>query len=454
MKPFTNTQKKWAMTACLLGALTFNLSMHSNAIQSFEADFASTEDQDAKSDILETNSRGTVKVRYVKDGTGTIAEVSKMTEGKVCENCGKSYIPMDTSFGDITKLNMALVKQLDGKKAKAEESKEEKDEKAEDKKIADEEAKEKKAEEARIAKDKRDKAQLLRDMKVCDADVAAEKADCMVEAYLSLIKTKDRSEKTRVSKEVSLDVFRKQIEPKIKDVLTTNTKIFENAEEQRQYNNEIKSMLLTLDKIKSNLPEEQNNVRARTVTLEKEVMQLKSLKLKESLTALKNNPKDNYAHAIAMQDIAAIKLLGETMDSMNNPLLYKEGNRTVQDMMRIDRATVNGELLNSLQKAVSSGYISQTQALELYKKEYNQNVTALLNGVTKSYTLQGGQTLVDPAQIILDNAAATFGTNPRLQVPAGPGRAVLPAEALQQRLPMAPGQTSQAPTRTFGGRGF
>ena len=116
MKSFTHTQKKWAMSAALLLALGFNFSYnnkHSYGVSSM--DFASTDE------IVEgklTTSAGVATVKYVKVSDKKVLAIRpQIVEGKFCDTCANKTTEIDASFGkevgDIDKLNVALLKQME-----------------------------------------------------------------------------------------------------------------------------------------------------------------------------------------------------------------------------------------------------------------------------------------------------------------------------------------------------
>jgi hypothetical protein len=116
-------------------------------------------------------------------------------------------------------------------------------------------------------------------------------------------------------------------------------------------------------------------------------------------------------------------------------------------------------MLESLKTAVANGKLSASDALQIYTKEYNNTVNAIMSGVTKSYRFQNGQTIVDPAAIILENAGLEQ-YSPRTNLPTGGAvtRSTLPAgvvngQGQQIGTPSVPGQVPQQ-GRTFQGRGF
>lgn len=115
MKNFTYPQKKWVMTAALLAVLGMNVSFNSQKSGIASADFAST-----SADLVESKvytSEGAMPVKYIANGETQVLAVvpKKMTEGKVCDNCGYDTIPLTVqNKSDIDSLNVALMKVLEG----------------------------------------------------------------------------------------------------------------------------------------------------------------------------------------------------------------------------------------------------------------------------------------------------------------------------------------------------
>jgi hypothetical protein len=445
MKPLSYTQKKWAMATFLVGALTVSASLHTPAKVS-QIDLASTDDQ-VEGNLPTTD--GVVKVKYIKNGEEVIAVVPKTVEGKLCDACGKSYnlsIAFDKNKGDLDALNVALLQQIKKNQSSTVETKNKPSRKVRSK----------------VKSEADDRDVLLEAMQSCDADEKVEKVACMAEQFLSEIKGRD--EKNRVSQSTAVEVFRQEIEPKISKILSGNHASLVKIQGIQDFDQEMASLLIVMDKMKSTIPEDQSELRKRVFALEKNSINARALALKQRLEQLKANPNDHAGHTAAMQEILYTTKLAEVMDAMNNPYTGLNTGDLAGDMARIKLTQMNGALLNSLQKAINIGHIQPSEALELYKKEYNANVMDILKGIRRSYREEYGRTVVDPDAIVIEKLEALRAemknNNPRLNIPTAgtTTRSTLPAgvvngQGQQIGTPSVPGQVPQQ-GRTFQGRGF
>lgn len=127
MKTFTLIPKhKWVMTTALLAVLGFNVSFNSHQAGIASADFASTSGDLVESKLVTVD--GVMPVKYVNNGESEVLAIvpKKLTEGKVCDNCGYETIPLTTkNKSDIDALNVQLLKALQKAKPKTEVAREE-----------------------------------------------------------------------------------------------------------------------------------------------------------------------------------------------------------------------------------------------------------------------------------------------------------------------------------------
>lgn len=401
MKPFTYAQKKWAMTACLLSALTFTVSMNSHEGGLASAEFASS------SDLVEgklTTDKVAIPVKYVKSGDNEVlAVVPKVTEGKMCDVCGTTYtlnMSFDKNKDDIDALNIALLKEINSnrkvKKASAA---------VEDDEDSDKPTKQDLENERRLAKKKRDKTSLINSLKYCDADNAVDQSECLVDNYVS------RLESGKIDKDVALEVFKSHVESKIAAALMKSPDVMASDFEKAKWARNIELVASTLDKLQSNLHSNYNNVRARVMDFEKKIVEAQTLKFKTTLSGMLQNPNDNISNARATYQLDQLNSVHKLFNSMNNP-----------DLSTIDNS---GNYLSSLRKAVETGKISSTDALSLYQEYYLHAVSTIINGANRAYRTEfvNGrlQTYIDINQIGGSTGTDLPGTNPRVGQNGGRG---------------------------------
>lgn len=106
MKALTYSQKKWAMTGCLLLALSFNISVHMSADGSNSVDLASEKPAPVYEEVTRKDGKKFL-LRYEADKkkskvTNVIAQPLD-TEGKVCTDCETFTIELG---GELNKSNL------------------------------------------------------------------------------------------------------------------------------------------------------------------------------------------------------------------------------------------------------------------------------------------------------------------------------------------------------------
>ncbi|KYG66163.1 hypothetical protein AZI86_03625 [Bdellovibrio bacteriovorus] len=111
MKTFI-PNNKWVMTAALLAVLGLNFSYNDKTSrEGFSAEFASSEMKEGE---IVTESGDLIKIPYIKgEGDQVTALVKRNAEGKFCLECKVEAITLTSkNFGDISKLNVDLMKHI------------------------------------------------------------------------------------------------------------------------------------------------------------------------------------------------------------------------------------------------------------------------------------------------------------------------------------------------------
>jgi hypothetical protein len=113
MRKPTDTQKKWALTACLASVLSFNLVMGLTGSNFNSASFASVKDPNIKLETFISDKGEELKVKYIlENDTQTAAIVPEMLESGACYTCGKKYLLPKNFSSSATSLEAALRKAM------------------------------------------------------------------------------------------------------------------------------------------------------------------------------------------------------------------------------------------------------------------------------------------------------------------------------------------------------
>ena len=352
MKPFTYTQKKWAMTACLLGALTFNLSMNQHDGGIASADFASQ-----SGDLVEgklTTTKGVVPVKYMKNGDEVLAIVPKMTEGKACDVCGKNY-PLDISFdktkNDIDILNVALLKRIaeETKVTKASAQVEENEEETEDKTQED-------------VRRERAEAALEKILKKCTPKKyqGASLLECRITAYTKVLKSKDGQE---LNERDALAFYRKNIESLIvKGIVGTRTQINQLRKKSRTIRNQEdyldadqaamdaqelrENTTVLLEDLLGGIPSKFENVRDRLMKLQTEILREEALEVQKTYVEARDT-KDSALGLYLYQEGKARKVdLNDLITVMS-----KHTNRGLTNAFEAQQ--IDGPLMESYRTSIT-----------------------------------------------------------------------------------------------------
>lgn len=125
MKNLTDTQKKWALTACLSAILSFNMVVALSSTQYSVTDLASHEEEQeeiakkktstsTKYEEMDTED-GLLEVRFSKIGKETYVTIPKKIQSGFCyeQTCGSKNFVLPESFdSDIKELKKALRKKM------------------------------------------------------------------------------------------------------------------------------------------------------------------------------------------------------------------------------------------------------------------------------------------------------------------------------------------------------
>lgn len=220
MKKFTDTQKKWALTATMIAALGCSVSFNPHTNGYAALDFASTS-SDVVTKKLKLDDQ-VLKVHYIPTGKKTTAVV---TGGSDCVVCN-TYV-IDKKLKDdadtLTDIQVELVQQIaakqDGEEVEesADDDRSERDEELEE---ARKERKEKIAEARKEKKKaKEDYKEIARRMKLADCgddemNFGMDRATCLSTELLSILDSKKQYSSTAV-----FEYFSNEVQPKILEQL-------------------------------------------------------------------------------------------------------------------------------------------------------------------------------------------------------------------------------------------
>lgn len=301
MKTITYTQKKWAMTGCLLLALGFNLSIHKSVGEVRSVDLAS---ETADSEIATRN--GVVKVTYIKKGDKTQAVV---TEGTLCAGCGGS-LELNTKFtANLQDLNVALLKAVaDGEEDQVKISEDRSDRSVRREKLD--------------YRDKNIRSNLLAEIEDECSDTEAEDADdknmqlaCYSEEFEKLFKSKNKS---KLNESELSRFFKTNIESLIRAQIIDTRRMASGARHGSEENsieeasNLRKETLSSLEKLISWIPAKHESIRKGLINLESKLLEEEALATKEQFLAADRMRATDPATATVLLREAQLRTLDLT----------------------------------------------------------------------------------------------------------------------------------------------
>jgi hypothetical protein len=409
MKKLTETQRKWALTACLASVLSFNMVLSLTGSSYGYASFASNE---PRYESMISNKGEKLEVKYVAGEDGkTLAYVPEKLESGWCYQCGEKYLLPKNFDSSTTSLEAALRKAMyDNQGAKTEEIAKDKSEGEDlDVKPAKKIAEKKEKPRARAEEDdqqEEDKADpdfvALRDR--CDKrDDDQAKLRCYTSGLTKLLKNKkkvyDRAE--------VMDLYRSEIEPGLRAALADISDLVPNNRASR---------FDMSDKEDSNRREEAKGL------IEDMLAQItgKYNFLRERLTKLAANS------VLKNQDVAQQKLKQADQLKNTNPAaalrLQNEGYARLSAANQVAN-DLGGSLYDGLDSAQWSNYVTGDQFEGMYYNNYANVVNDAIRGLTQNpltyvlpnVTLADGTTIVDQNGQTYTVTPANVGRNSAIQ---------------------------------------
>ncbi|WII73103.1 hypothetical protein QJS83_04355 [Bdellovibrio sp. 22V] len=373
MKTFTYPNKKWVMTGALLAVLGFNVSFNSHQAGIASADFASTSGDLVESKVATVE--GVLPVKYINNGESSVLAIvpKKMTEGKVCENCGYDTIPLSIkNKEDIDAMNVELLKALSKGKPKAEAKEEDADEVVEEKVV------EKKNPFDRIKK-------------ACARPTdKTEALDCYKTKFIALLKDKSAS---KIETNEALQFYRAEIENRILSQISDARRIsararrastnmsswqaFENSDDAFANTDEmINKTLFVIEDLIREMPAKFEPIRQRLIVAETMILKQEAAQVQQTKAqseAQKGTPEGLYLGQETLVRNSEFHDLWNTMGySTNQALREAQGNNTITPELYNQYNKFLQEFNSSLMSAISGN-----------------NSNGLLNGVTTTPGVPG-----------------------------------------------------------------
>lgn len=391
MKKLTDTQRKWALTACLASVLSFNMVLSLSGSGYGSISFASKDEPRYESMI--SNKGEKLEVKYVKDEDGkTVAYVPEKLESGWCYQCGEKYLLPKNFDANTESLEAALRKAMNDKTDKKEISQKESSEEDLDakpaKKVAEKARARVQKEEDEVADEPQENPDFAALRERCDKkDDGDEKTRCYASGLTKLLKNKKKT----YDKDEVLDIYRSEIEPGLRSALMDITDLVPNRRSFGRNN-----LDFDLGDEKSTRREDAQKL------IEDMTAQITGRYnfLRERLTKLAANS------VLKTQETAQMKLKQadqiKNTDPQNALRLQQEGMAGLRAANQVAN-DFGGSLYDSLESAQWSNYISGNQFESLYYTNYadvvNQAIRGLaqnpLNYVLPNVTLTDGTTIVD-----------------------------------------------------------
>lgn len=387
MKKLTDSQRKWALTACLASVLSFNMVIGLSGSSYGMASFASNE---PRYESLISNTGQELEVKYVADEDGkTVAIVPEKLESGWCYQCGEKYLLPKNFDSSASALEAALRKAMHDKKGeKAQEiAQEESEEQDLDQKPTKKVAKKEKPrvedeeEEQEEEKENPDFATLRERCERRSEDNA--KLRCFTTGLTKLLKNK----KKVYDRDEVLDLYRSEIEPGLRSSLTDISDLVPNSRNSR-YDMDTR--------------EESTRREDAKGMIEDMVAQIsgKYNYLRERLTKLAANS------VLKNQETAQQRLKQADQLKTSNPgaaiRLQQEGYARLSAANQVAN-DLGISLYDGLDSAAASNFITGDQFDSMYYTNYGNVVNEAIRGmsmnpltyVLPNVTLADGTTIVD-----------------------------------------------------------
>lgn len=371
MKKLTETQKKWALTACLATVLSFNFLMGLSGSTYSTASFASTADEDESVEVDDVEvdaedeeiaepkfapiitENGKLRVKYIKedDGSTTAIVPKKVASGFCWEDCGKPYLlpkNFNSSKDDLEVALRKAMKKEDFKVALAEREELSDDELEQ---VVSKKAKKLKKrlrdqdedDEEEIEEDK----DLLALEKKCEPKEDDTRMECFSSGLTKLLKNK----KTDHEKELVLALYKKEIEPGLLDSLT----------DARDYDRRENGQAILEDMLAS-VSKKYNYLRERMVKLAASTVKYMQIEAQKRLRQAEQLKSTRPGQALLLQ----------------NEGYYR---RSMAENMAMN---LDYTLQSGLESAQFSHLIKENQVVDLYTTRYADVVNPIIQGMQQN----------------------------------------------------------------------
>lgn len=418
MKKLTDTQKKWALTACLASVLSFNMVIGLTHSTYGTASFASGSPDDKDVPVDEdhikfepfVNNKGEeIKIKYIQEDDKTIAIVPKKLESGFCfEDCGKKYLLPKNFDASATSLEAALRKAInkDDVKAKPIDA----DETASAGTDLDKPAKSDKRQNRgrkEVQDDDKDQESpefaSLREN--CDKKDDEYQLSCYGNGLVHLLKNKKKT----YDREEVLSFFKENVEPKLRAALADVSDLLPRRQRVSRFGLDIDDAAGSMN---TRRKDAQDLVESMAAQITGKYNFLRERLAKISANAVLSN-----------QQQAQAMLKQADLLKTSNPQQFLQ----LQQLGYAHRAAANavandlgGSLYDGLDTAQWSNYITGDQFQTMYQTDYANVVNQAIQGMAMnpltyqipSVTLADGMTIIDQNG---QSFTVTSSTNPLIQ---------------------------------------
>jgi|GEM_PF-7111982 hypothetical protein len=394
MKTLTETQKKWALTACLMTALSFNLSAHVKADKEISLDFAS---EGIAFDV--TNSKGVRDAKAWK--TGDNGEYTVKVEAAPGCNCEPETVDIkvqtDKQGKDLENLiKVATYAKIEAKADRKAAPKSDDEDSQDPQEISEEED---------LMKSRRERfnKEFKRSFDRCEA----KDTRCQKDAFLDILrKYQNKDEDKRPTDKQVSDWFENKLARKILLSIVSERNKLKNAENPYMQswalqqtastqNDKFEAAINALESLIESIPEGYSDTRAKIAQLVAAIQQQAVKEFASNLNSLTNLGPDQYQTKVLVADMyqQSMTNLNQSLDSLVNA-----------------RCTLNGATCN----AINAGYIDELKAQEIYQQTLgSRDYTSAINGAIVKRTImtpRGPEQRVEINPNIL-TSSSTFGPN-------------------------------------------
>lgn len=392
MKKLSDSQKKWALTACLASVLSLNMVLNlGSGLHIGSASFASTEaaaeeEEDApiKYESLISDQGEPLKVKYIQEGEDkTLAIVPEKTESGLCFSCGSTYMLPKNFDSSKSDLEIALRKAMHQKAKKNNSTSEDSDEKLSSKRRPRVDLEEKEQEKVSIPEIHPDFQAL---QKRCENKEDQSRLNCFANGLTKLLKDKKKD----YDRDEVMELFREEIEPG----LMSGLRDVSDMVSMRRYSHNDPFANIESDNT-SRRQETQDLVEDMIAKISKKHNYLRSRLVTIAAKAVLSNQEQ------AQMKLKQAEQL-KTVDTNRAYMLQTEGYARLNAANQIANQ-IGGSLYSGFETAQWTNKITQDQFDNMYYDNYANVVNTAIQGlaanpltyVIPSVTLSNGSVVVD-----------------------------------------------------------